>query len=138
MMIVRCSKSTHFHSFTIDARAIRFQTLSRHSLLPSSSNLMSASRSAALSIDELRQLLICLITYDVMENPVVASDGHTYEEEAIKLWMKNCRDQGIPLSSPMTGARLTNENLTKNTYLSLRRCQQPQHHHQRFLLGENH
>ncbi len=48
---------------------------------------------------------ICPITYEIMENPVVASDGHTYGRDAIEVWITR---NG---TSPFTRAPLTNELL---------------------------
>lgn len=81
---------------------------------------MSISRSAILSINELRDYvenLVCPITYEVMQNPMIAADGHTYEEAAIKLWIQQCKTLGKAPSSPLTGAPLTNETLTRNAAL---------------------
>ena len=46
--------------------------------------------------------LVCPITLDVMVDPVVASDGHTYERGAIEQWYQ--QNQG---TSPMTRERLS-------------------------------
>ncbi len=43
------------------------------------------------------EAFVCPITQDMMQEPVVASDGHTYERTAIELWLKNNN------TSPMTG-----------------------------------
>eukprot|EP00271_Cylindrocystis_brebissonii_P003739 TRINITY_DN14_c0_g1_i1.p1 TRINITY_DN14_c0_g1~~TRINITY_DN14_c0_g1_i1.p1 ORF type:complete len:972 (-),score=181.63 TRINITY_DN14_c0_g1_i1:2662-5499(-) len=52
--------------------------------------------------------LFCPITQEIMVNPVLASDGHTYEEQAITQWLeKNDR-------SPMTNAELKNKDLVPN------------------------
>jgi hypothetical protein len=37
--------------------------------------------------DELKELLICPITYEGLENPQICSDNHTYEKEAIEKWI---------------------------------------------------
>ncbi len=58
------------------------------------------------SDDENEEAPICPITHDVMKEPVVASDGHTYERTAIELWLKNNN------TSPMTGLQLSNKQLT--------------------------
>mmetsp|Transcript_26561 Transcript_26561/g.41572 ORF Transcript_26561/g.41572 Transcript_26561/m.41572 type:complete len:369 (+) Transcript_26561:88-1194(+) len=55
----------------------------------------------------------CPITMELMENPVMAADGFTYERRAIQDWF----DTGN-LSSPKTGALLKNKDLFPN--LSLR------------------
>ena len=43
---------------------------------------------------------LCPITQEIMKNPVMASDGHTYEELAIKAWYAKER------TSPMTREKL--------------------------------
>ncbi len=52
------------------------------------------------------EAFICPITQDIMNDPVFASDGHTYERTAIELWLKNNN------TSPMTGLQLSNKQLT--------------------------
>ncbi len=37
---------------------------------------------------KIRDEFICPITYELMREPVVASDGHTYEKNAIEKWLK--------------------------------------------------
>ena len=32
--------------------------------------------------------LLCPITYEIMEDPVIAYDGHSYERKAIKEWYR--------------------------------------------------
>lgn len=32
---------------------------------------------------------ICPLTQDIMNNPVMAADGHSYEQSAILEWLKN-------------------------------------------------
>jgi len=51
----------------------------------------------------------CPITHEVMEDPVIAQDGHTYERKAIERWfaMGKC-------TSPKTGASLMSIQLTPN------------------------
>ena len=67
----------------------------------------------------------CPITQEMMKNPVMASDGHSYEENAIRAWY----DQ--ELTSPMTREALQ-PNFTRNhalrnaiqIYLSTRKSQE--------------
>jgi hypothetical protein len=54
---------------------------------------------------------LCPVTHDLMEEPVVTSDGMTYEREAIEEWL---RDHDI---SPLTGERLAHTQLTPNLVL---------------------
>lgn len=37
---------------------------------------------------KIRDEFICPITYELMREPVVAFDGHTYEKSAIEKWLK--------------------------------------------------
>lgn len=54
---------------------------------------------------------MCPITQDVMRDPVLAADGHTYEYEAVQRWI------GSHMNSPVTNARLANVNLVQNNTL---------------------
>ena len=38
-------------------------------------------------IKEEMQHLLCPITQEIMTEPVVAADGHTYEKKAIEAWL---------------------------------------------------
>ncbi len=51
----------------------------------------------------------CPITQEIMEDPVMAQDGHTYERSAIQRWF----DMGKRIS-PKTGARLLSTELILN------------------------
>ena len=51
---------------------------------------------------------ICPITYGVMRDPVMCADGHSYEREAIALWLLT-HD-----TSPATNARLRKKTLAPN------------------------
>jgi hypothetical protein len=55
--------------------------------------------------------LVCPITCDVMERPVVAADGHSYELEAITRWLESRN------TSPLSNARLHNTALVPNVAL---------------------
>jgi hypothetical protein len=52
---------------------------------------------------------VCAVTREVMERPVVAVDGHTYEEVAIRAWFAAGK-----LTSPRTNARLAATTLVPN------------------------
>ena len=54
---------------------------------------------------EIPKHLQCPITLSLMRNPVTASDGQTYEKEAIEKWMKNNNN-----SSPFTRKPITSIN----------------------------
>jgi E3 ubiquitin-protein ligase RGLG len=57
---------------------------------------------------EIDALFICPITQDIMSDPVIASDGFTYDRPAIVQWLTNKR------TSPMTGAALASNQLIPN------------------------
>ena len=59
-----------------------------------------AAPATADNDDEPPDELICPITQEVMEDPVVAADGHTYERAAIARWMVK------RMTSPKTGEDL--------------------------------
>ena len=50
----------------------------------------------------------CPITCELMDDPVVASDGHTYERRAIEQWFAKQR------TSPKTGAPLETTGVFPN------------------------
>jgi hypothetical protein len=54
---------------------------------------------------------LCPITCDVMDRPVVAADGHSYELEAITRWLES------HTTSPLTNAQLHNTVLVPNVAL---------------------
>eukprot|EP00286_Rhodomonas_abbreviata_P030002 CAMPEP_0181299814 /NCGR_PEP_ID=MMETSP1101-20121128/6553_1 /TAXON_ID=46948 /ORGANISM="Rhodomonas abbreviata, Strain Caron Lab Isolate" /LENGTH=154 /DNA_ID=CAMNT_0023405001 /DNA_START=223 /DNA_END=684 /DNA_ORIENTATION=+ len=51
----------------------------------------------------------CPITQSVMLDPVLASDGHTYERTAIEAWLATCKSQRQPPRSPLTGTLLSSQ-----------------------------
>ena len=51
---------------------------------------------------------VCPITFEIMRDPVVAADGHTYEREALLRWLKGSNN------SPATGAPLANRTIIPN------------------------
>lgn len=53
----------------------------------------------------------CPITTDVMHDPVLLSDGHTYERRAIEDWLRESN------TSPMTGVALVTGNVYPNMAL---------------------
>mmetsp|Transcript_7892 Transcript_7892/g.29209 ORF Transcript_7892/g.29209 Transcript_7892/m.29209 type:complete len:249 (+) Transcript_7892:409-1155(+) len=55
-----------------------------------------------------REEYLCPITCEVMQDPVVAADGHTYERAAIGEWLQH-HDL-----SPLTGATLEHDHLIPN------------------------
>lgn len=58
--------------------------------------------------EEVTELFVCPISYEIMADPVVASDGHTYDRKSIEAWFKQ------NTTSPLTGVKLNNLSLTPN------------------------
>jgi hypothetical protein len=65
-------------------------------------------QAVAVTEPEVPQAFLCPITYELMEDPVVAGDGHTYERQAIEHWFSN-RNR-----SPMTSVVLDSKALLPN------------------------
>ncbi len=64
-----------------------------------------------LSLDTPNEF-ICPLTLEVLEDPVVAADGHTYEREAIEQWLRS-----PPATSPLTNIVLPDTSLRPNIAL---------------------
>ena len=79
-----------------------------------------SNRAARISDDELELLLspdkdlLCAITGELYENPVVTEDGHTYEQGAIEEWFHSQKLAGRPVTSPLTNVKLKNTRLVQN------------------------
>ena len=63
---------------------------------------------SVLSQREIPDALTCSITLEIMQDPVFATDGHTYERSAIESWLTNNR------TSPKTGEPLATTVLFPN------------------------
>jgi len=59
----------------------------------------------------IRDEFLCPITQELLREPVVVSDGHTYEKAAIEKWL---RSKNI---SPMTGEEMRDKNIIGNVNL---------------------
>jgi len=59
-------------------------------------------------IEGLQEDCKCVITQDALQNPVVMSDGHTYEQGAIRRWVAEKE------TSPLTGLPLRSAEMTPN------------------------
>ncbi|XP_056633756.1 WD repeat, SAM and U-box domain-containing protein 1-like [Diorhabda sublineata] len=55
---------------------------------------------------------LCPITREIMNDPVICSDGYTYEKNAISEWFMSGK-----YTSPMTNEKLVNSNVISNTKL---------------------
>jgi hypothetical protein len=62
--------------------------------------------------EECDDAYLCSITLEVMADPVIAADGHTYERHAIEDWFGSCGEGET--RSPKTNAILPNRALIPN------------------------
>ena len=67
-----------------------------------------ASSSSSSSSSAIPNEFYCPITFCLMQDPVIATDGYTYEREAIEQWLVNHN------TSPKTNLPLTSKNLIVN------------------------
>jgi len=72
----------------------------------SESEIGKGEESASMEVPE---DLACPITHELMKNPVVTADGHTYEKEAIESWFRSGKK-----TSPYTNVKLDNTSLIPN------------------------
>ena len=57
-------------------------------------------------------MFLCPITQELMKDPVIATDGHTYERTAIETWTRQGRNVSPMTNVPFTGSTLLpNRNL---------------------------
>ena len=54
---------------------------------------------------------VCPISFDIMQDPVICVDGHSYDRKNIEAWLK------LNNSSPLTGEELSSRTLTPNITL---------------------
>ena len=59
---------------------------------------------------------VCPISFHIMTSPVIAMDGHSYEETAIQEWIATCNRKNLPVTSPFTNMPMAS-NLIPNLTL---------------------
>eukprot|EP00036_Acanthoecidae_sp_10tr_P023279 CAMPEP_0206328954 /NCGR_PEP_ID=MMETSP0106_2-20121207/22944_1 /ASSEMBLY_ACC=CAM_ASM_000206 /TAXON_ID=81532 /ORGANISM="Acanthoeca-like sp., Strain 10tr" /LENGTH=763 /DNA_ID=CAMNT_0053761647 /DNA_START=11 /DNA_END=2297 /DNA_ORIENTATION=+ len=74
-------------------------------------------KAKAISSDEVPNEYLCPITHEVMQDPVMVADGHTYERDAIAQWIQDRGGIVGVVASPMTGKMLKSLTLTPNLAL---------------------
>ncbi|KAM9305674.1 WD repeat, SAM and U-box domain-containing protein 1 [Gastrophryne carolinensis] len=82
----------------------------RNKIMRKIEELQSKMKAASSDIPE---EFLCPITWEVMRDPVIASDGYSYERKAIENWINTRR------TSPMTNLPLENLLLTPNRTLKM-------------------
>ena len=83
--------------------------------------------SRSQSLAELEDALCCPITLDIMEDPVVASDGHTYERAAITEWIQNRGTSPVTQQSLSIRALVPNLAMKHQIEMYRTNCRQPHH-----------
>lgn len=93
-----------------DLSFINIKTHVQNMILTSTEKIIKKKKELAVSTaqldifpKELQDIVICPISMSIMVEPVIASDGHTYDKSAILNYMESC---DVPLS-PMTKKKLT-------------------------------
>ena len=64
---------------------------------------------APLESKQIPERLCCPISLELMERPVIAADGHTYDRSSIEDWLARGNT-----TSPTTGAKLEHLHLADN------------------------
>lgn len=73
--------------------------------------LVPAMRAHDEALGRCPDAFLCPITFEMMNDPVICADGHSYEREAITEWLQQSR------SSPKTNLELPNRRLIPNVAL---------------------
>jgi len=70
--------------------------------------IKNAVRGLASEMEKVNEAFLCPITREVMEDPVILMDGHTYERDAIERWLDSHN------TSPKTNVQLTSRSIISN------------------------
>ncbi|KZV37819.1 hypothetical protein F511_31472 [Dorcoceras hygrometricum] len=70
---------------------------------------VSSSLVGSEEYSQIPSYFVCPIFQEIMQDPVVAADGFTYEAEALKGWLESGHD-----TSPMTNLKLPHNNVVPN------------------------
>lgn len=72
----------------------------------SSSSAAPVAVSMPVEVDAVPKNFSCPISSVIMRNPVIAADGHNYEESYIREWIGECKRQGQVIRSPMDNQKV--------------------------------
>jgi hypothetical protein len=90
-------------------RFTSFDPSSYTEITVNATSLTTATNGITQSADtDIPDAFLCPITYEIMINPVICADGHTYEETAIRAWL------AIKNTSPKTNLPLRSRDVTPN------------------------
>lgn len=79
-------------------------------------NASKAEIMSALEEDNKIYSILCPISYEEMEEPVLCDDGHTYEQRNICNWCSTLEENNFPIVSPVTRQRM-NKSFSPNNYV---------------------
>eukprot|EP00658_Telonema_sp_P-2_P043222 TRINITY_DN3116_c0_g1_i1.p1 TRINITY_DN3116_c0_g1~~TRINITY_DN3116_c0_g1_i1.p1 ORF type:complete len:318 (-),score=78.41 TRINITY_DN3116_c0_g1_i1:354-1190(-) len=81
----------------------------------------------AVPMDGVPNEFVCPITLEIMEDPVMAGDGHTYEREAIENWFLTASTLSSPKTNQvMLSSQVIPNHALKSLILEYRESQQSQ------------
>eukprot|EP00468_Gymnochlora_sp_CCMP2014_P010450 CAMPEP_0167762734 /NCGR_PEP_ID=MMETSP0110_2-20121227/12948_1 /TAXON_ID=629695 /ORGANISM="Gymnochlora sp., Strain CCMP2014" /LENGTH=239 /DNA_ID=CAMNT_0007649673 /DNA_START=316 /DNA_END=1035 /DNA_ORIENTATION=+ len=83
----------------------------KQQLMENSSESKQIEKGAVDKWEQIPSSFFCPITYEVMKDPVMTSDGYSYERKAIESWIKKSR------MSPQTGLPLAHRKVVANMSL---------------------
>ena len=58
--------------------------------------------------------LVCPISHEIMREPVLAVDGHSYERSNLEKWFATKRLHSNPITSPVTNKEMPSDNIIPN------------------------
>ena len=90
-------------SLNNDVKTMMVSNLSLKEQLSKKANQVNSLKDNTKNILEGIDSFLCPITREIMEDPVVAKDGHTYERESIEMWFRNNS------RSPKTNSEISTE-----------------------------
>lgn len=61
--------------------------------------------------------LLCPVTMNLFETPVIAEDGHTYEKDVILEWIRQSEVRGVEALSPVCRSPISRDGLIPNVLL---------------------
>jgi hypothetical protein len=110
------------NSYTDNLRGLNLGDLDVDKLQQLNSTIQEASKLVqnALKLREAEEAvaedknLCCPIGIELMKDPVVAADGHTYERSKIEAWFQSPQFANLPVKSPMTNMQLDDTVLIRN------------------------
>lgn len=105
--LLALDQSTLENSLGIKAYGIRNKIIRARSFLTES--VTTATTSSKADFDYTPDEFLCPISREIMQDPVIAADGYTYERAAIESWIKAGNSR-----SPMTNSLLLNQQTTPN------------------------